>query len=197
MSRVRHYAEILNDLFDPRPHMKVERFFEFVCTLVRAGGIHGPGWDPWLESKAVIDDLQNLSDLTLPADKFPDIERTQARERCLRSFTDFKNRFSPYDLHYKGLLELVFGGEDKLIGFRVYWPNSHLSEFVRKDEGCDGRNLEFDPDGSINFFVGIYASKPGTFSPLVEHDAQPKYPERPGASVCPYWPEPLASYKLL
>jgi hypothetical protein len=71
MSRVRHYAEILNNLFDPRPHMSQERLFEFVCTLVRAGGMQGPGWDPWLESKAVIDDLQNLPNTELPREKFP------------------------------------------------------------------------------------------------------------------------------
>jgi hypothetical protein len=344
MSRVRHYADILNDLFDPTPHMRVDRFFELACTLVRAGGMHGPGWDPWLESRAVIDDLQNLSNLELPPEKFPDVERTQARlallsychitemdlpyvlianllrlrlgakycmspfadlakpigkktgmlqkfkppsplqkikrikemgdaagmpkigealteiydsvvrnavyhsdyilhdrkmhlnkdfrksktengiytpvvefkelaeliseafafygalsalyERCLRSFTDFKDRFLPYDHHYKGLLELVFGAEDKLTGFRVYWPNSHLSVFVRTDEGCDGRNLEFDPNGSINFFVGLYASRRGSFSPLVEHDAKPLYPERPGTTIRPHWPDPLKGYKL-
>jgi hypothetical protein len=41
--RVRHYADILNDLFDPTPHMRVDRLFEFVCSLVRAGGIEVPG----------------------------------------------------------------------------------------------------------------------------------------------------------
>jgi len=140
-------------------------------------------------------EFQDLADLIRDAFAFYGA-LTSLYERCLLSFTDFKDRLLPYDLHYKGLLELLFSGKDKLIGFRVYWPNSHLSEFVRTDEGCDGRNLEFDPDGSINFFVGIYASKRGTFSPLVEQDAQPNYPERPGTAAHPYWPDPLASYKL-
>jgi hypothetical protein len=93
-------------------------------------------------------------------------------------------------------MEFVFSADDKLIGFRVHWPNAQLSEFLRTDGGCNGSNLGFDPDGSINFFVGLYATKPGAFSPLVERDADPNYPERPGTTVRPYWPEPLASYKL-
>ena len=322
--------------------MRQDRFFEFVCALVRAGGVQGPGWDPWLESKAVVDDLQNLANLKLPKETFPDIERTQARlallsychitemdlpyvllanllrlrlghkycvspfgdlakpigkkgflqkmkppspnqkikrikeladtagmpkvaealteiydsvirnavyhsdyilhdrkmhlrtdfrksktqkhysqvvefdelatlikdafafygalsslyERSLRSFTDFKEKCLPYDFHYKGIMECAFSGDDKLIGFRVYWPNGTLSHFIRTDGGCDGQNIEFNPDGSINFFVGLYATKRGAFSPLVEEDGQPNYPSRPGTSLRPYWPEPAALYKL-
>ncbi len=31
--RQKHYANILNDLFDPTPHMNTVRIFEFVCAL--------------------------------------------------------------------------------------------------------------------------------------------------------------------
>jgi len=117
-------------------------------------------------------------------------------ERCLRSFTDFKEKCLPYDFHYKGIMECVFSDDDKLIGFRVYWPNGTLSHSIRTDEGCDGRNIEFDPDGSINFFVGLYAAKRGAFSPLVEKDGQPNYATRPGKTLRPYWPESVAFYKL-
>jgi hypothetical protein len=344
MTRVRHYADILNDLFDPTPHMNVERLFEFVCALVRAGGIQGPGWEPWYESRAVIDDLQNLAALDLPAEKFPHVERTRARlalisychitemdlpyfllanllrlrlgqkytmgpfddlarpigkktgifqtfrppspsqkikrikdlaeqakmpkiaealtgiydtvirnavyhsdyilheqkmhlrksqrksknagyfspvvdfaeldtlikdtfafytalfslyDRCRRSFTaSFKNVFLPYDFHYKGILELLFDDGDGLAGFRVYWPNGSYGEYSRTESGCGGQNLEFNPDGSINFMVDLYASKPGAFSPLVEYDAKPHYVLCPGTNVRPYWPDKLAAYKL-
>jgi hypothetical protein len=337
--RVRHYADILNDLFDSTPHMRVDRLFEFVCSLVRAGGIEVQGWDPWYESQAVIDDLQNLGALELPAEKFPDAGRTRVRlallsychitemdfpymlianllrlrigqkyhmapfndlarpigkgphakllrpspkrkikrikelseqaklpsvgnaleeiyddtirnavyhsdytlhgsemrlrgdhrkpkgqniltpvvqfdeleelisnafafysallalyERCRKSFTDFKNKFVPYDPHYKGIMEFVFGRDDGLIGFRVYWPNGSHSEFSRSEAGCVGQNVEFDPDGSINFFVGLYASKRGAFSPLVEFNSQPNYHPCPGTEFTPHWPDPLAPY---
>jgi hypothetical protein len=323
--------------------MRADRLFEFVCALVRSGGMQDSGWDPWYESQAVIDDLRNLSGLELPPEIFPDPERTRVRlallsyshltemdipyflmanllrlrlgrkydfepfadlakplgkrtgptqkimppspgkkikritelaeqakmpevgqalaevydsvvrnavyhsdyalhnkrmhllrdsrfskkkgystpsvdfdeldelitnafaflaalfslyERCRRSFTSFKNAFVPYDQHYKGLMELVFDCEDRLVGFRMYWPNGSYSEYSRTQDGCLGLNIEFDQDRSINFMVGLYASKPGPFSPLVEHDAKPNYALRPGTDVRPYWPEELAVYKL-
>jgi hypothetical protein len=107
MTRTRHYADILNDLFDPTPYMHQDRLFEFVCTLVRAGGIQGPGWDPWLESKAVIDDLQNLAKLELPREKFPDLERTQAR-LALLSYCHITEMDLPYVL-LANLLRLRLG----------------------------------------------------------------------------------------
>jgi hypothetical protein len=340
--RQRHFAEILNPLFDPTPFMRSDRLFEFLCVLVRSGGAHGQGWDPWYESQATLDDLGNLSKLNLPAEQFPEPQRTRIRlallsychitemdlpyslmanllrlrlgakydiepfrdlfvplgkkrhplgltrppsptmkigrirkladeanlpavpgafdsfydsvirnavyhsdytlvdsefrllrayrlskktginspvvereelfelindafafytalfalyERCRKSFGDFKHAFVPFDLHYKGLLQLLFDDEQRLIGFRAYWPNESFSEYTRTKNGSGGQNIVFDPDGSINFMVGLYASKPGKFSPLVEYDAQPKYAEVPGTTIRPHWPEKLQVYK--
>ena len=340
-ARIRHYAESLNPLFDPKPHMNTDRFFEFVCVLVRSSGIEDAGWDPWYESQAILNDLLALATLELPADKFPEANRTRLRlgllsychvtemdlpyallanllrlrlgekydinpfrglarfigkghrarlilpsprkkieliselsrkaqlpdvaqglesiydsairnavyhsdytltdkelrllagtrfskkegvytpvveldelnslvvetfafyraffalyERCRKSFGDFKCAFLPYDGHYKGVLQLVFDNDGFLAGFRVYWPNESVSEYSRGRNGCTGLNLAFDPDGSINFMVGLYASKPGTFPPLVEFGAQPTYAFVPGTTVRPHWPEDLKLYKL-
>jgi hypothetical protein len=117
-------------------------------------------------------------------------------ERCRRSFTHLKNAFLPYDIHYKGLLEFVFDTENRLIGFRIYWPNESYSEYSRTKDGSSGANILPNPDRSINFMVGIYASDPGTFSPLVEKDAEPIYPPRPGTDIRPYWPQDLKVYRL-
>jgi hypothetical protein len=73
-------------------------------------------------------------------------------------------------------------------------PNGSRSEFSRSEGGCVGQNLQFDPDGSINFFVGMYAVKPGNFSPLVEFNSQPNYLCCPGTEFRPHWPNPLAAY---
>ena len=59
--------------------MRTDRLFEFVCALVRSGGMEGPGWDLWFESQAVIGDLQRLAGLELPPGKFPDAESTRVR----------------------------------------------------------------------------------------------------------------------
>jgi hypothetical protein len=116
--------------------------------------------------------------------------------RCRRSFTDFKGKILPYDLYYKGLLEFLFDTEDVLVGFRVYWPNGVYGEYSRIEDSSGALNIRFDPDGSINFFVGVYASMPSKFSPLVENDAQPNYPPKPGVNKSPYWPKVLAGYQF-
>lgn len=117
-------------------------------------------------------------------------------ERARRVFGDFKNAFMPFDPYLKGIMEFVFDGENVLTGFRAYWPNGSLSEYTRNEHGSKAMNLYFNPDRSINFFVNLYASKPGSFSPLVEHDAQPIYPKRPGSEIRPHWPAELAVYKI-
>jgi hypothetical protein len=57
-------------------------------------------------------------------------------------------------------------------------------------------NLEFDPDGSINFMVGLFATRPGRFSPLVEAGAEPSYATIPGTQIKPHWPNDHQVYKL-
>jgi hypothetical protein len=342
--RARNYAETLNVLFDSTPFMTSDRMFEFVCVLTRPGGIHGPDWDPWHESQAILDDLGNLATLDLPAKLFPNPDRTRVRlslisychltemnfpyallanllrlqlgrkydmapfrdlytligkkepgpfqkvrppspgkkigrikklandaklpmvgealdsiydriirnavyhsdytlstgelrlrgeyrfskkknyssqvvewdelgelftdtfafytalfslyERCRKSFGDFRFAFIPFDGFYKGILQLLFDDEDRLAGFRLYWPNTSVSEFKRIGSASTGVNLHFDSDGSINFMVGLYASKPGRFSPLVEHNGLPSYSEIPGTRLRPHWPDDLKVYTL-
>jgi hypothetical protein len=60
--RIRRYADILNELFDATRFNRIDHLFELVCTLVRAGGIQGPGWDPWYESKALTVIYRSLRD---------------------------------------------------------------------------------------------------------------------------------------
>jgi hypothetical protein len=116
--------------------------------------------------------------------------------RACRSFTDFKNTFLPYDLHYKALLEITFEG-DIITGFRTYWPNGTVGAFIRTPTSqCLAQNIRFRREGSIDFMVGIIASKPGSFSPCVEIDGQPIYSMVPGTDLRPYWPDPLVGYKL-
>jgi hypothetical protein len=117
-------------------------------------------------------------------------------KRARNSFIDFRGKFLPYDQHYKGILEFTFDG-DALTGFHVYWPNGTLSICARNLDGQSyAQNVRFDPGGSINFFVGTFANKPGTFSPCVEAGAEPVYAAVPGTDKHPYWPQVLAAYEL-
>jgi hypothetical protein len=117
-------------------------------------------------------------------------------DRCRKSFGDFVNAFVPYDGHYKGVLQLVFDDEQRLMGFRVYWPNGTLGQHSRTKDGSIGVNTRFDPDGSVNFMVGLYASNRSAFSPLVESGQEPVYSIIPGTTCRPHWPEDLKVYKL-
>jgi hypothetical protein len=113
--------------------------------------------------------------------------------RARRQLSGLRNKLLPYDGNYKGLLELLFE-DDLLCGFRTYWPNGSNSEFTRTHAGCSGVNTTFEKDGSINFMVGLYASKRGAFSPLVEQDGAPRYTPAPGRAKAPHWPDDLKAY---
>ncbi len=77
--RQKYYASILNDLFDPTPDMDSIWIFEFVCALARAEGLELGGFDLWYESKAIIDEMRNLSTLDLPPERFPEPLKTRIR----------------------------------------------------------------------------------------------------------------------
>jgi hypothetical protein len=113
--------------------------------------------------------------------------------RARRQLAGLRNKLLPYDGHYKELLELLFE-DDLLCGFRTYWPNGSNSEFTRTHAGCSGVNTTFEKDGSINFMVGLYASKRGSFSPLVEQEGAPRYTPAPGRDKPPHWPDDLKAY---
>ena len=66
------------------------------------------------------------------------------------------NKAIPFDLHYKALIEYLFE-EDVIVGFRVYWPNGNQSQCTNRKDGSYALNIYWDPDGSVNFQVGLYA----------------------------------------
>lgn len=65
------YLEILSPLFFPTNPFKhdIVRFF---AALLRVSGMEGKGWDPYLESRAILEDLNSLLQKKLPKKRFPD-----------------------------------------------------------------------------------------------------------------------------
>jgi hypothetical protein len=117
-------------------------------------------------------------------------------KRQRRLFIDFKGKFLPYDFHYKGVIEFTFE-DDSLNGFRVYWPNGTTCACMRDADGNSiTQNVRFRPDGSVDFFVGVLASRPGPFSPCVEQGRDPEYAVVPGTDKRPHWPSDLKAYAL-
>lgn len=104
------------------------------------------------------------------------------------------NKAMPYDADYKGLMEVLVDDTDRMCGFSIHWPNETQSEYRRTAQGVDMVNLMLDMKNStIGTFVGLYARKRGTFSPLVEERASALYsplangnrPSWPGDGVVP------------
>lgn len=102
-------------------------------------------------------------------------------------FAHLRDKAFPFDLRLKGLIEFLF--EDDLIcGFRVYWPNQQQAQFTRTSNGSHALNMWPEVQGGLNIEVGMYATAPGPFSPLVENGQQPVYTPAPGRTTPPYWP---------
>jgi len=117
-------------------------------------------------------------------------------KRQRKLFTDFRGKIIPYDDRYKGVIEYTFE-DDSLNGFRVYWPNGTVGICARNADGTSiAQNIQFEPDGSINFFVGILANRPSSFSPCVEARDEPVYAFVPGTDVRPHWPDDLRPYEV-
>jgi hypothetical protein len=118
-------------------------------------------------------------------------------KRQLKRFTAFKGKMLPFDAVCKGVFEFVYEDDDTLRGLRVYWPNGQTSYCGRDVDGTThATNIEFERDGKIGFFVGIYASRPSVFSPLVEDGEEPNYAVIPGTDKRPHWPHDLRAYVI-
>lgn len=101
-----------------------------------------------------------------------------------------KGEAMPYDRRLKGLLEILVDDEDRMCGFAVHWPNEFVSVYRRTATRVDMINCHADPESAtISPTVGLYARNPGTFSPLVEHDAEPAYTKLDVGSKRPTWPD--------
>lgn len=101
-----------------------------------------------------------------------------------------KNQAFSYDPHHKGLMEILVDNRDLMCGFKVHWPNNSESMYRRTDSGIDMVNCMTDLEGAtIRLSVGPYAHAPSTFSPLVEHGAQPVYTKLEGSDGAPRWLE--------
>jgi hypothetical protein len=105
------------------------------------------------------------------------------------SFGGIAKKALPYDLHYKGLLEILADKDGTMCGFRVHWPNGSDSTYRRTEDGIEMVNFMLAmQQNTIEFMVGRYARKPGSFSPLVEEDARPVYTRREGNDAPLSWP---------
>lgn len=99
-----------------------------------------------------------------------------------------KQHAIPYDVTYKGLMEVLVDADDLLCGFKVHWPNNSESVYRRIADGIEMTNCMLDPkNATIQLMVGLYARKPGAFSPLVEEEQAHSYTALEGSGQTPAW----------
>ena len=104
-----------------------------------------------------------------------------------------KQKAIPYDPRYKGLMQVLVDDRDVMCGFKVHWPNGSESMYRRTEIGIDMVNCMVSPKhATLELMVGLYARKPGPFSPLVEHDGVPVYSNLEGIEELPGWPVGVA-----
>jgi hypothetical protein len=118
------YVEVMAPLFFPRNPIghDIIRYFAF---LLRVVGAEDKGWDPYAESRAVLEDINSLMKIDLPEDRFPSPDLTTFRLGLI-----FYNHIVEMDAPYEVLTNLL---RFKL--GRGYNPNPYfqfLSEKQRK-----------------------------------------------------------------
>ena len=95
----------------------------------------------------------------------------------------------PYDLTYKGLMEVLADEDGLMCGFKVHWPNETSSTYRRTKDGVEMKNCMLSSQQeNIDLMVGMFVSKPSAFSPLVKYGALPVYTKREGNQAPLQWP---------
>lgn len=69
----------------------------YFASLLRIVGMEDKGWDPYVESRAVLEDLNHLIQIELPEDRFPDTSLTRWRLGLL-FYTHVIEMDAPYEV---------------------------------------------------------------------------------------------------
>lgn len=112
-----------------------------------------------------------------------------ALERDARQFWGVQGKMGiRYDPVFKGILEILVDDRNLMNGFKVHWPNGSDSLYRRTADGIDMVNCMLDlQHTTLQMFVGQYARKHGSFSPLVEADGSPSYSRLEGSDTELTW----------
>jgi hypothetical protein len=116
------YQAVMEPLFFPELPTDPD-IIQLFASLLRVVGMEDAGWDPYMESRAVLEDLNRLMQIPLPEDRFADRELTTWRLGLL-FYTHVVEMSAPYEV-------LV-----NLLRFRLgkgYSPNPYY-DFLTKDE---------------------------------------------------------------
>jgi hypothetical protein len=116
------YLDVLGPLFLPADPVSND-IIRYFASLLRIVGMEDKGWDPYLESRAIIHDLDAILQSELPENKFPDRQLTTWRMGLLM-YSHMVEMDAPYEV-LTNLLRFRLG--------KGYSPNPYFM-FLKKDE---------------------------------------------------------------
>jgi hypothetical protein len=116
------YISLMAPLFLPESPTDPD-IIQLFASLLRVSGMEETGWDPYTESRGMLDDLNRLMQIPLPEDRFPDRNLTTWRIGIL-FYLHIVEMSAPYELI------------TNLLRYRLkkgYSPNPFY-DFLNKDE---------------------------------------------------------------
>ena len=72
------YIELLKPLFVPADPVSND-IIRYFASLLRVLGMEDKGWDPYAESRAMLNDINGFFSVTLPTEQYSEHERTHWR----------------------------------------------------------------------------------------------------------------------
>lgn len=115
------YISVLEKLFFP-PEPAKNDIIKYFSSLLRVTGMEDSGWDPYAESKGLLNDINNIFKLELPAEHFPEPGLTTWR-MGLFMYSHILEMDAPYEV-ITNLMRYQLG--------HGYSPNPYY-KFLNKD----------------------------------------------------------------
>ena len=95
-TRREHYIELLKPIFLPEDAVSND-IIRYFASLLRVLGMEDPGWDPYAQSRAMLNDINGLFSVDLPEDRFPDANAT-TRRLGLLLYSHIVEMDAPYEV---------------------------------------------------------------------------------------------------
>jgi len=90
------YIDLLEPIFLPDDPVSND-IVNYFASLLRIVGMEDKGWDPYLESRAILEDLNSIMQIDLPEGKFPDKDSTIWRMGLLM-YSHIVEMDAPYEV---------------------------------------------------------------------------------------------------
>ena len=132
------YIEILRPLFMPDDPVSND-ILNYFASLLRVSGMEDSGWDPYAESRATLEDLNNFFNINLPEDLFPDPNATYWRIGLL-FYSHVVEMDAPYEV-LTNLLRFQLGKGYSPNAFFVFLTDNEKKSFKKRGIST-GRKIE-------------------------------------------------------